>query len=70
MNRAKLLLSSSDRLAPGVFLSLSNYAGFFSDNYFDLIPGTRVEVEFRTGAAATVTDFRKHLKIRSMADAF
>jgi beta-mannosidase len=61
---------SSDKLARAVYLSMPNYAGFFSDNYFDLIPGIKVEVEFRTGRPVTVTDFQRRLKIHSMADAF
>jgi beta-mannosidase len=65
---------SSDKFARGVYLSAGNsagkQAGFFTDNYFDLIPGKRVEVEFRTAAPITVREFRGHLRIRSMVDAF
>jgi beta-mannosidase len=61
---------SSDKLARAVYLSAPNYAGFFVDNYFDLIPGRKVEVDFRTRGAATLADFRKHLTTRSLADAF
>jgi beta-mannosidase len=61
---------SSDKLARAVYLSAPNYAGFFADNYFDLIPGRKVEVEFRTGGSATLADFQKHLTVRSLADAF
>jgi beta-mannosidase len=61
---------SADKFARAVYLSAPNYAGFFADNYFDLVPGQKVEVEFRTTKAITLSDFRKQLKIRSMADAF
>jgi beta-mannosidase len=61
---------SANKFARAVYLSASNYAGFFSDNYFDLIPGQNVEVQFRTGTAVPLSDFRKQLRIRSMADAF
>ena len=61
---------SSDKLARAVYLSAPNYPGFFVDNYFDLIPGGKVEADFNTHAAATVADFRKHLKMRSLADSF
>jgi hypothetical protein len=64
------LTLSSDKFARAVYLSMPNYPGFFSDNYFDLIPGQKVEVEFRAGAAIALSDFRKQLKIRTMADAF
>jgi beta-mannosidase len=59
---------SSDRLARAVYLSAPNYPGSFVDNYFDLIPGRRVEVEFRTRGPATLDGFRKGLKIRSLAE--
>jgi beta-mannosidase len=61
---------SADKFARAVYLSAPNYTGFFADNYFDLIPGQKVEVEFRTGAAIALSDFRNKLKIRTMADAF
>jgi beta-mannosidase len=61
---------SADKFARAVYLSAPNYAGFFSDNYFDLIPGRNVEVEFRAAKPIVLSDFRKQLKIRSMADAF
>jgi len=61
---------SSDKLARGVYLSAPGYAGFFVDNFFDLIPGGRVEVEFRSDGQASLVDFQKHLTIRSLADAF
>jgi beta-mannosidase len=61
---------SSDKFARAVYLSAPDYAGSFADNYFDLIPGRKVEVEFRTANAIALSDFRKQLKIRSMADAF
>jgi len=51
-------------------LSAPNYEGFFVDNYLNLIPGKKVEVEFRTRASVTVADFQRHLKARSLADAF
>jgi beta-mannosidase len=62
---------SSDKFARAVYLSSAvNHDGFFSDNYFDLIPGHKVEVEFRTLATLSPADFRSQLRIRSMADAF
>jgi beta-mannosidase len=61
---------SADKFARTVYLSAPNYAGFFADNYFDLIPGQKVEVKFQTGATIPLSAFRSKLKIRSMADAF
>ena len=42
---------SADKFARAVYLSAPGHEGFFSDNYFDLLPGEKVEVEFRTKAA-------------------
>ena len=61
---------SADKFARAVYLSTPNLNGFFTDNYFDLIPGQTVEVQFRTGAPIPLRDFRNQLKIRTMADAF
>jgi beta-mannosidase len=61
---------SSDVLARAVYLSAGTQAGVFVDNYFDLIPGETVEVEFRTSAPVTLQEFQKQLRIRSMFDAF
>jgi beta-mannosidase len=65
---------SSDKFARAVYLSIGSsaekVAGFFTDNYFDLIPGKKVEVEFRTDAATPALEFRDQLRIHSMADAF
>jgi len=64
------IILSSDKLARAVYLSAPNYAGAFVDNYFDLIPGRKVEVEFCTGSPVNLADFKKRLSIRSLADAF
>src|SRR5882672_3537760 len=61
---------SSDKLARAVYLSAPNYAGFFVDNYFDLVPGRKVEVEFRTRAPLNLAQFKRRLRIVSLADAF
>ncbi len=61
---------SADKFARAVYLSAPNYAGVFSDNYFDLIPNQKVEVQFRAKSAIPVGEFSRLLKIRSMADSF
>ncbi len=65
-----IITLASDKLARAVYLSAPNVPGVFADNYFDLVPGRKVEVEFRTRGSVTLTDFRKLLTIRSLADAF
>jgi len=61
---------SSEKFARAVYLSTQSVTGFFSDNFFDLIPGREVEVEFRTNANIGVKEFREQLKVRTLADAF
>jgi len=60
---------STDSLAKSVYLS-GFTEGFFSDNYFNLIPNKNVEIEFRTKQKKTADEFRQKLKIRSLIDAF
>jgi beta-mannosidase len=64
------LTLKSDKLARDVYLSLDEGEGFFSDNYFDLVPGRPVEVEFRTRRPVKLEDFRGRLKVRSLVEAF
>jgi beta-mannosidase len=67
--RFKITLSA-DKLARAVDLTSPEYAGVFADNYFDLIPGKKVEVIFRPKVAVGLSDFRDKLKIRTLEDAF
>lgn len=50
----------SDKLAKNVYLSTS-HEGFFSDNYFDLMPGVPKKVQFLTNQE--IPGFSKELKI-------
>ncbi len=65
-----LITLTSNEFARGVYLSLSQGDGFFSDNYFDLIPGRKVEVEFRSRQPIKLDELQRKLKIRSLVDAF
>jgi len=67
-NGYKITLTT-DRLAKSVYLS-NETPGFFSDNYFDLMPGKPVEIEFRTRQTVPLETFRNQLRIRSLKDAF
>lgn len=60
---------STDSLAKSVYLS-GFTEGFFSDNYFNLIPNKNVEIEFRTKQKMSADEFRRNLKARSLIDAF
>jgi len=63
------LTVTSNKLAKAVYLS-SKTAGFFSDNYFDVLPDKPVEIEFRTRVKNPVEEFRSQLQVRSLKDAF
>ncbi|HSB29338.1 MAG TPA: glycoside hydrolase family 2 protein, partial [Pyrinomonadaceae bacterium] len=63
------LTLTSDKLAKAVYVSTKT-DGFFSDNYFDVLPDKPVQIEFRTKANVRVDEFRKQLKVRSLKDAF
>ncbi|MCA1616576.1 MAG: hypothetical protein LC800_21280 [Acidobacteria bacterium] len=61
---------SADRLARGVRLSAEGVEGTFTDNYFDLVPGRPLAVEFRAARTVAPADFRARLRARSLAEAF
>ncbi|HEV7747833.1 MAG TPA: glycoside hydrolase family 2 protein [Pyrinomonadaceae bacterium] len=70
MNGRFKITLSTDKLARAVYLTSPEYAGVFADNYFNLIPGKKVEVVFRPKVAVGLRDFRDKLKIRTLEDAF
>jgi len=61
---------TTDKFARAAYLSVENAGGTFSDNYFDLSPGRTTEVEFHAHDPITLNEFRRRLKVRSLADAF
>ncbi|MBN1895506.1 glycoside hydrolase family 2 protein, partial [bacterium] len=58
----------TDRLAKNLFLSAEGVEGFFSDNYFDLLPGEEMRVFFRTRDLAA--DFQSQLKWTSLVESY
>jgi beta-mannosidase len=58
----------TDRLAKNLFLSAEGMDGFFSDNYFDLLPGEEMRIVFRTRDRAA--DIGSKLKWTSLADSY
>lgn len=59
---------SSDVFARGVFMSIDGIDNFFSDNYFDLLPGEKVTVRVTTPLSQT--SFAKQLKVQSIREAY
>lgn len=58
----------SDVFARGVFLSIEGIDNFFSDNYFDLLPGEPVRIQVRT--ALDKATFDKQLQSVSISEAY
>ncbi|MDD4514592.1 glycoside hydrolase family 2 protein [Massilibacteroides sp.] len=58
----------SDTFARGVFLSIEGIDNFFSDNYFDLLPGEPVKIHVKTSLDKITFD--KQLKSVSISDAY
>ena len=56
----------SDVFARGVFLSLDGIDNFFSDNYFNIMPGSKRTIHVTT--PLNEQDFRNQLKLISMGD--
>ncbi|MDE6338417.1 MAG: glycoside hydrolase family 2 protein [Muribaculaceae bacterium] len=56
----------SDTFARAVFLSLEGIDNFFSDNYFNILPGRRRTI--RVTSTLPEDEFRRQLKIISMGD--
>jgi beta-mannosidase len=61
---------TTDKFAKAVYLSVPEHDGFFSDNYFNLVPGREISVEFRSRKPVTMQEFKERLQIRSVFDAF
>lgn len=58
----------SDVFARAVFLSLDGIDNFFSDNYFDILPGGKRTIRVTT--ALSPDDFGRQLKVTSMGHAY
>ena len=56
----------SDVFARAVFMSLDGIDNFFSDNYFDILPGAKRTIHVTTPLSRA--DFEKQLKVISMGD--
>lgn len=59
---------STDKLAKNVYLSIGDNDGFFSDNYFDLYPGSVRYVTLQSSISKELLN--ETLRTRTLADAF
>ena len=62
------ILVSTDKLAKNVYLQIGDETGFFSDNYFDLLPGQQVKIQLKT--SMTEEKLKEVLTLRTLDDAF
>ena len=58
----------TDKLAKNIYLQIGDEEGFFSDNYFDLIPGEKAVINLRTEISED--KLKEVLTIRTLDDAF
>jgi beta-mannosidase len=58
----------TDKLAKHVFLTIGDQEGFFSDNYFDLLPGEKAEVSLKTKIG--MEELKEALTVRTLDSAF
>ncbi|MCT4586731.1 MAG: glycoside hydrolase family 2 protein [Carboxylicivirga sp.] len=58
----------TDKLAKNVYFSFDEVDGWFSDNYFDLLPGTSKTIVFETDAK--IENFKNNLLIRTLQDTY
>jgi beta-mannosidase len=59
---------SADKLAKNIYLTMEGDEGFFSDNYFDLLPNKPVKVKFTNKTKGFETENK--LKIVSLIDSY
>jgi beta-mannosidase len=61
-----VLQLSSAKLVKNLYLSLENGDGFFSDNYFDILPGQTVSVTFTPSTVMDLKTFNGNLKMMKL----
>jgi beta-mannosidase len=63
-----LLRLSSAKLVKNLYLSLQDGDGFFSDNYFDILPGQEVTIRFTPTREMDLQTFTRNLKMMKLDD--
>jgi beta-mannosidase len=59
---------TAKNLLKNVYLHLDEFEGVFSDNYFDLLPGEPITVEYAT--SQKIENFRDKLKIQTLEETY
>ena len=62
------IILKTDKLAKNLYLTIGDETGFFSDNYFDLLPGQKAEVNLRT--EMPLDKLKGVFKIQTLVEAF
>lgn len=63
-----LVTLQSNQFARGVRLTVEGQDCFFTDNYFDIVPGEKVVLEAHTDLP--IQEFRQHLQIKTLKDSY
>jgi beta-mannosidase len=61
---------STVNLAKNIYISADGVDGFFSDNFFDLLPGENKTIRFSSSGKVTVDELRGKLKVVTLVDSY
>ena len=61
---------TTERLAKNVYLQENGIEGFFTDNYFDMLPGKSINVTFTSESRLNISDFIDNLEVLSIIDSY
>ena len=64
------LFLQTNKLVRNVHLSTDKYEGFFTNNFFDMIPGKTVRMTFQTDNKVELNEFKADLRVISLVDTY
>jgi len=62
------IVLKTDKLAKNLYMSIGDEEGYFSDNYFDLLPGHQAEITLRT--KLSLAQLKKVFKVQTLVDTY
>jgi len=68
--KAHKLQISMDKLAKNIYLMVEEKDVFFSDNYFDLLPGESVEIEISSAVELAAGEIMSRLSLISLVEIY